>query len=126
MNTVRNSIADDTADGLVPLGMVVLPRTTESAIHQNEVELEIAHMVDHTRTSEVHLIGGVRVPTIWPNEGAEVFFVFGAGLDSDFGFLALLVVVFAFLVGLGWAFLGLVVAHQVTLLWKHERSLRIV
>jgi len=95
--------------------VVLLPRATESPLGRNEVELEIAGVVDPTRTSEVLLLIGVVGGTrICSNEGADV--IFGAGLDAVLGFLA----------GLGGAFLGVVVALRVTLLCKHEMSLCIV
>jgi len=113
---------DDTADRVVPLRVVVLPRATESPLGRNEVELEIAGVVDPTQTSEVRvLIGVVGGTRICSNEGADV--IFGAGLDAVFGFGVGLVAVLGFLAGLGGAFLGVVVALRVTLLCKHEMSL---
>jgi hypothetical protein len=117
---------DDTANHVVPLRVVLLPRATESPLGRNEVELEIAGVVDPTRTFEVRLIGVVGVTRIWSNEAADEIFVFGAGLDAVFGFAAGLVEVFDFLAGLGGAFFGVVVALRVTLLCKHEMSRCIV
>ena len=97
---------DDTADRVVPLRVVLLPHTTKSPLHRNEVDLEIAGVVDAARTSEVRLLIGVVEGTkICSNEGADV--IFGAGLVEDLGFLA----------GHGGAFLGVVVALRVTLLF---------
>ena len=102
--------------------MVLLPRATKSPLGWNEVQLEIACVVDPTRISEVCLLIGVVGGTrICSNEGADV--IFGAGLDAVFGFAAGLVAVLGFLAGLGGAFLGVVVALRVTLLCKHEMSL---
>jgi hypothetical protein len=116
---------DETADRVVPLRVVLLPRATESPLGRNEVELEIAGVVDPTRTSEVRLLIGVVGGTrMCSNEGADV--IFGAGHDVVFGFAAGLVAVLGFLAGLGGAFLGVVVALRVTLLCKHEMSLCIV
>jgi len=116
---------DDTANRVVPLRVVLLHRATESPLGRNEVELEIAGVVDPTQTSEVCLLIGVVGGTrICSNEGADV--IFGAGLDAVFGFAAGLVAVLGFPVGLGGAFLGVVVALWVTLLCKHEMSLCIV
>jgi hypothetical protein len=116
---------DDTADRVVPLRVVLLPRATKSPLGRNEVELEIAGVVDPTQTSEVCLLIGVVGGTrICSYEGADV--IFGAGLDAVLGFVAGLVAVLGFLAGLGGAFLGVVVALRVTLLCKHEMSLCIV
>ena len=116
---------DDTADRVVPLKVVLLPRATKFPLGPAEVELEIAGVVDPTRTSEVRLliglVGGTRICS---NEGADV--IFGVGLDAVFGFAAVLVAVLDSLAGLGGAFLGVVVALRVTLLCKHEMSLCIV
>jgi hypothetical protein len=115
----------NTADRIVPLQVVFLPRATESPLGRNEVELEIVGLVDPTRTSEVHLLIGVVGGTrICSNEGADV--IFGVGLDAVFGIAAGLIAVLSFLAGLGGAFLGVVVALWVTLLCKHEMSLCIV
>jgi hypothetical protein len=115
----------DTTNRIVPLRVVLLPRATESPLGRNEVELEIAGVVDPTQTSEVRLVIGVVGGTmICSNEGADV--IFGAGLDAVFGFAAGLVMVLGFLAGLGGAFLGVVVALWVTLLCKHEMSLGIL
>ena len=93
--------------------MVLLPRATESPLGRNEVELEIAGVVDPTRTSEVRsLIGVVGGTRICSNEGADV--IFGMGLDAVFGFAAGLVAVLSFLAGLAGAFLRVVVALRVT------------
>ena len=95
---------DDTADRVVPLRVVLLPRATESPLGRNEDALEIAGVVDPTRTSEVCLlivvVGGTRICS---TEGADV--IFGVGLDAVFGFAAGLVAVLGFLarlVGLSW------------------------
>jgi len=116
---------DDTADHVVPLRVVLVPRVTESPLGRTEVELETAGVVDPTQTSEVHsltgVIGGTRICT---NEGADV--TFGTGLDAVFGFVAGLVAVLGFLAGLVGAFLCVVVAIWVTLLCKHEMSVCIV
>jgi hypothetical protein len=116
---------DDTADRVVPLRVVLLPRATESPLGRNEVELEIAGVVDPTQTSELRLlisvVGGTRICS---NEGANV--IFSAGLDAVFGFAAGLVAVLGFLAGLGGAFLVVVVALRVTHLCNHEMSLGIV
>jgi hypothetical protein len=69
----------------------------------------------------IGVVGGTRICS---EEGADV--IFGAGLDAVFAFAAGLVAVLGFLAGLGAAFLGVVVALLVTLLCKHEMSLRIV
>lgn len=63
------------------------------------------------------LIGVVRGTTICSNEGGDV--IFGAGHDGVFGFATGLIAVFNFLVWLSGAILGVVVALQVTLLYKH-------
>jgi hypothetical protein len=106
--------------------VVFLPRATESPLGRNEVDVEIAGVVDPTRTFEVRLIGVVGVTRIWSNEAADEIFVFGGGLDAVFGFPAGLVAVFDFLAGLGGAFFGVAVALWVTLLCKHEMSRCIV
>jgi len=64
-----------------------------------------------------------KVISLFPDEGADVIFVFGAGLDAVFCIAVGLVAVFDFLTGLGGSFLGVVVALQVTFLCKHEMSL---
>jgi hypothetical protein len=116
---------DDTADRVVPLKVVHLPRATKFPLGPTEVELEIEGVVDPTRTSEVRLLIGVVGGTrICSNEGADV--ICGAGLDAVIGFAVGLVAVLGFLAGLGGAFLGVVVALRVTLLCKHEMSLCIV
>jgi len=116
---------NNTADYLVPLQVVHLPRATESPLGHNDVELEIVRVVDPTQTSEVRLLIGVVGGTrICSNEGADV--IVGVGLDAVFGFSAGLVAVLGFPVGLGVAFLGVVVALRVTLLCKHEMNLCIV
>jgi hypothetical protein len=116
---------DNTADHVVALPLVVLRHATESPLVSNEVELEIAIVVDPIRTSEVHLLIGVVGGTrICSNEGAAV--IFAAGLDAVFGFVVALVAVLDYLVGLGGAVLGVVVALRVTLLYKQELSLCIV
>jgi hypothetical protein len=113
---------DVAADRVVPLCVLLLPRATKSPLGRNEVELEIAGVVDPIRISEVRLLIGVVGGTrICSNEGADV--IFGAGLDAVFGFAAGLVAVLGFLAGLGGAFFGVVVALWVTLLCKHEMSL---
>jgi hypothetical protein len=89
------------------------------------VEIEIAGVVDPIQTFDVHLIGVVDVTRIWSNEAADEIFIFGAGLDAVFGFVAGLAV-FRSLAGLGGGFFGVVVALRVTLLCKHEISLCIV
>jgi hypothetical protein len=116
---------DDTTDHLTPLPVVPQSRATESPLGRNEVELEIAGVVDSIQTFDVHLIGVVDVTRIWSNEAADEIFVFGAGLDAVFGFVAGLAV-FRSLAGLGGGFFGVVVALGVTLLCKHEISLCIV
>jgi len=58
------------------------------------------------------------------NEVADV--IFRAGLDALFRLAAGLVAVFDILAGLDWAFLGVMVALQLTLLCKHEMSIWIV
>jgi len=74
----------------VPLQVVLLPGTIKSTLGRNRVELEIAGVVDPTRTSEVHfLIGVVRGTSICSKEGADGNL--GAGLDAVFGFAAGLV-----------------------------------
>lgn len=70
----------------------------------------------------MQIIIRVVVTRIWPNEGADVTFVFGMGLDVVFGCMAGPFVVIAVLAGLGGAVLGLEVAQGVTRLWKHEMS----
>ena len=115
---------DDTAYRVVSLRLVLLPRATESLLGRKQVELEIAGVVDPTPISEVRLlIAVVGWTRICSNEGADV--IFGAGLDAVFGFAAGLVAVVGCLAGLGGSFLGVVVAHRVTLIWKHEMSLSI-
>jgi hypothetical protein len=57
------------------------------------------------------------------NEAADEIFICVAELDADFGFVAVLSVVFDFLARLGGAFLRVVVALRVTLLCKKEMSL---
>jgi hypothetical protein len=47
---------DDTTDRVVPLRVVLLPRAAESHLGRKEVELDIAGVVDPTRTSEVRLL----------------------------------------------------------------------
>jgi len=116
---------DDTADRILPRQVVLLPRVTDSPLARDVVELEIAGVVDSTRTSQVSLLIGVVGGTrIWSNEGAYV--IFGVGLDAVLGFAAGLLAVLGFLAGLGGAFLGVVVALRVTLLCKHEMSLCMV
>jgi len=116
---------DDTTDRVVPLRVAFQPRATVSPLGHNEIEIEIAGVVDATPTSDVRLficvVGGT---TICSNEGADV--IFGAGLDEVFGFVVGLVAVLDFPAGLGRAFLGVLVALWVTLLRKHEMSLCIV
>jgi hypothetical protein len=105
--------------------VVLLPRATEPPLGLNKVELELKCGVDPTRTCEVRLlIGVVRGTRICSNEEADV--IFGAGLDAVFGFPAELVAVLGFVAGLGWGFLGVVVALRVTLLCKHAMSFCIV
>ena len=116
---------DNTADCVVPQGVVLLPRATESPLGRDEVELHIAGVVDPTRTSKLRLlivvVGGTRM---WSNEETDE--IFGAGLEVVGGFAAGLVAVCDCLAGLGGAFLGVVVALRVTLLCKHEMSVSIV
>jgi len=116
---------DNTADHVVPLGVVLLPSATESPLGRNEVVIQNAGVVDPTRTSEVRLligvVGGTRLSS---NEGADE--IFGMGLDAGCGSAAGLVAILGFLAGLGGAFLGVVVALRVTFLCKHEMSLCIV
>ena len=89
----------------MPLRVVRLPRATESSLGRNEVELQIASVVDPTRTSEVHsLISVVGRTSKCSNEGADV--IFGTGFDEVCGFAAGLVAVLGFLAGLGGAFFG--------------------
>jgi hypothetical protein len=104
----------------VPLRVEFLPRATESPVGQNEVGLEVAGVVYLTRTFELRLIGEVGVTRVWSNAAADEIIVFGAGLDAVFGLAAGLLVVFDFLLRLGGAFFGVVVALPVTLLRKHE------
>ena len=123
--TVGDGTVDHAADCVVPLQVVLLPCASESPLGRNEVEIEIAVVVDPTRTSEVGLLIGVVGGTrICSNEGADV--IFGVGLDVVFGIAAGLVAVLGFLAGLGGAFLGVVLSLRVTLLCKHEISLCIV
>jgi len=81
---------DGTANCVVPLGVVLLPHSTESSLPCNKVELEIVGVVDPTQTSEVHflisVVGGTRICS---NEGADV--IIGAGLDVVIGFLVWLI-----------------------------------
>jgi hypothetical protein len=123
--TVGDGAVDNTADHVLPLRVVLLPRATESPLGRNEVELDITGVVDPTRTSAVRLliglVGGTRICS---NEGADV--IFGAGLDAIFSFVAGLIAVLGYLAGRGGAFFGVVVALRVTILWKHEMSLCIV
>ena len=107
-------MVDDTADRVVLLHVILLLRATKSPLGCNEVELEIAGVVDPTRTSDVHLLIGVVGGTrICSNEGASV--ICGVGLDGVCGFATGLVVVLHFLAELGGASLGVVVAVRVTL-----------
>jgi hypothetical protein len=93
----------------VPLRGVLLTRPPKSPLGHNEVELEIADLVDPTRTSELRLLVSVVGGTsICSNAGADV--IIGTGLDAVFGFAAGLIAVLGFLAGLGGALLGLVVA----------------
>jgi hypothetical protein len=118
-------MVDDTADHVVPLQVVLILRATESPLGHNEVELDIAGVVNPTKTSEVHsLIGVVGGTRICSNDGADV--IFGAGLGGVFGFAVGFVVVFDSLAGHGGTFLGVVVALWVTFHCNHEMSLRIV
>jgi hypothetical protein len=114
----------DTANRAVPLRVVPLPCVSKFPLGCNEVELQIAGVVDPTETSEVHLLIGVVGGTrICSNVEADV--IFGAGHDAVSGFEAGLVEVLGFLTGLCGALLG-VVALRVTLLLKHEMRLCIV
>jgi len=125
METVRDSIVNNTADCVVPLGVVIPPRSTESPLSCNEVELEIVSVVDPTQTSKVRLLIGVLGGTIiWSNEGAVV--VFGTEHDAGCVSAAELVAVFDVLAVLGGDVLGVVVAPRVTLLSKHEMRLCII
>jgi hypothetical protein len=116
-------MADDTADCVVPLRVVLLPRATDSPRGRNDVELEIAGVVDPTGTTDVSLIGVVGVTTKWSNEGADEIFVLCIGHDAVFGFGAALVAVCDCQEALGGAVLAAVVALWVTLLCKHDMSL---
>jgi hypothetical protein len=60
------------------------------------------------------------------NEEANEIFIFGKGLDTCFGFVAGLGVVLDLFVGFRWGFLGVMVAHQVTLFSEQGMSLCIV
>ena len=116
---------DNTADLVVPLPVLVLPRTNESPLDRNKVDLEFGGVVNPTRTSDVRsLIGVVRPTRICSNEVADV--TFGAGLDAVLGFAEGLLAFFDFLAGDGGASLGVMVALRVTLLCKHAMSLCIL
>ena len=106
--------------------MVLLPHSSKSPLGHNEVEREIAGVVDPIRTPEVCWICVVGLTIIWSNEAADEIFVFRVGLDAVFGFVVGLVAVFDFLAGLSGAFFWVVVARRVTLLCKHEMSLSII
>jgi len=83
--------------------VVLQPRTTESPICRDDVELDIVGVGDPTRPSEVHsLIGVVGGTGICSTEGVDV--IFGAGIDAVFGFAAGHIAVLRFLAGLGGAF----------------------
>lgn len=115
--------ADDTIYRAVPVRVPLLFCATRSPLGCTEVELEFGGVVDPIQISEVSLMVSLQGGTgIWSNVGADV--IFGTRLDAIFGFAAGLIVVFDFLVALGRACLGVVVALQVTLC-QHEMSLRI-
>jgi hypothetical protein len=116
---------DDTAHHVVPLQVVLLPRSIKSPQCRTEFDVEIAGAVDPTLTSEVHLlicvVGGTMICS---NEGADV--IFGAGLDAVFSLAAGLTAVLGLAAEHGGAFLDIAVALLGTLLCKHEMSLCIV
>ena len=120
--TRGDCIADNTADRVVHLQVVLLPHSAQFPLGCNEVEFEITGVVDPTQTSEVHLIGVLRVTSIWSSDGADGIFVMGTEHVEAFGSAAGLVVVFDFLAGLGGASLGMVVALRVSLLCMHKMS----
>jgi hypothetical protein len=118
--TVGDGLMDNTADHVVLLQVVLLPRATESPLGPPEVEVEMVCLVDPTQTSEVRLIIGVVEATcICSNEGAIV--IFDVGHDAVCCCAVWLIAAFAFLAGRGGAFFGVGVALWVTLLCKHER-----
>lgn len=106
----------------MPLEVVVLPHATQTPIGRNEVELQIASVGDPIQTSEVGSIGVVGVNRICSNEGAGVIFILDVQCVAVLSFALGLVAVFDFLVGHDGGFLGVIVALQVTLLFKHEMS----
>ena len=53
-DTVRDNLADDTADRIVPPLVALLTCATESPPDGNEVEHETGGIVDPTQTDEVH------------------------------------------------------------------------
>jgi hypothetical protein len=65
--------------------VVLPPHTTETPLGRNQVELDIASVVDPTRISEVCSIGVVGLTTVWSKEGADVMFVFSWGLYAVVG-----------------------------------------
>jgi len=116
--TLGDGITHHTVTCVVSIQLVLLPHTIKYSLSWNDVELQIAGLVDPIQISEVQLfIGVVGESTIWSYEGADV--IFDMGLDVVFASVAGLSAVFDYLVGLCGAWVVLLVALWVMLHCKH-------